>query len=230
MAYPMQLGLQDAASPMMEELLKFHDYALMTVLVISAIVLYIMFLVVSSDFTDKLVLDSQRIETVWTILPALVLVAVAIPSLRLLYYMDENNDPQMTVKAVGHQWYWTYEYTDFEGIEFDAYMVPTSDLAPGNFRLLETDNRMVTPSKATVRMLVTSEDVIHSWALPAFGVKVDAVPGRLNQTSFMAQRPGVFYGQCSEICGVNHSFMPIVVETTPVDHFEVWSMFFASEG
>nr|WNH23054.1 cytochrome c oxidase subunit II [Bothus maculiferus] len=223
MAHPMQLGLQDAASPLMEELLHFHDHALMIVILISTMVLYIILAMVTAKLTDKLVLDSQEIEVIWTVLPAVVLILIALPSLRLLYMMDEVNAPHVTVKAIGHQWYWTYEYTDYEELEFDAYMVPTQDLMPGQFRLLEADHRMVVPTESPVRVLVTAEDVLHSWALPALGVKVDAVPGRLNQATFILDRPGVFYGQCSEICGANHSFMPIVVESTPLEHFEGWS-------
>uniref|UniRef100_UPI003D487FFC cytochrome c oxidase subunit II n=1 Tax=Acnodon oligacanthus TaxID=446776 RepID=UPI003D487FFC len=223
MAHPSQLGFQDAASPVMEELLHFHDHALMIVFLISTLVLYIIVAMVSTKLTNKYILDSQEIEIVWTILPAVILILIALPSLRILYLMDEVNDPHLTVKAMGHQWYWSYEYTDYENLGFDSYMVPTQDLTPGQFRLLETDHRMVVPMESPVRVLVSAEDVLHSWAVPALGMKMDAVPGRLNQTAFIAARPGVFYGQCSEICGANHSFMPIVVEAVPLAHFEAWS-------
>nr|YP_009154882.1 cytochrome c oxidase subunit II [Rhodeus fangi]YP_009239759.1 cytochrome c oxidase subunit II [Rhodeus notatus]AHJ91387.1 cytochrome c oxidase subunit II [Rhodeus fangi]AMN14271.1 cytochrome c oxidase subunit II [Rhodeus notatus] len=223
MAHPTQLGFQDAASPVMEELLHFHDHALMIVFLISTLVLYIIIAMVSTKLTNKYILDSQEIEIVWTILPAVILVLIALPSLRILYLMDEINDPHLTIKAMGHQWYWSYEYTDYEDLGFDSYMVPTQDLTPGQFRLLETDHRMVVPMESPIRILVSAEDVLHSWAVPSLGVKMDAVPGRLNQTAFIASRPGVFYGQCSEICGANHSFMPIVVEAVPLGHFENWS-------
>nr|YP_009945177.1 cytochrome c oxidase subunit II [Paedocypris micromegethes]QOE17684.1 cytochrome c oxidase subunit II [Paedocypris micromegethes]UFP05610.1 cytochrome c oxidase subunit II [Paedocypris progenetica]UFP05623.1 cytochrome c oxidase subunit II [Paedocypris progenetica]BAK22955.1 cytochrome c oxidase subunit II [Paedocypris progenetica] len=223
MAHPAQLGFQDAASPVMEELLHFHDHALMIVFLISTLVLYIIVAMVSTKLTNKYILDSQEIEIVWTILPAVILVLIALPSLRILYLMDEINDPHLTIKAMGHQWYWSYEYTDYENLGFDSYMLPTQDLTPGQFRLLETDHRMVVPMESPVRVLVSAEDVLHSWAVPSLGVKMDAVPGRLNQTSFITSRPGVFYGQCSEICGANHSFMPIVVEAVPLTHFENWS-------
>nr|BAL43924.1 cytochrome c oxidase subunit II [Pellona ditchela] len=223
MAHPSQLGLQDAASPVMEELLHFHDHALMIVFLISTLVLYILVAMVSTKLTNKYILDSQEIEIVWTILPAIILILIALPSLRILYLMDEINDPHLTIKAMGHQWYWSYEYTDYEDLGFDSYMVPTQDLSPGQFRLLETDHRMVVPMESPIRILVSAEDVLHSWAVPALGVKMDAVPGRLNQTAFITSRPGVFYGQCSEICGANHSFMPIVVEAVPLTHFENWS-------
>nr|WNH19986.1 cytochrome c oxidase subunit II [Gymnothorax melatremus] len=223
MAHPSQLGFQDAASPVMEELLHFHDHALMIVFLISTLVLYIIVAMVTTSLTDAYILDSQEIEIVWTVLPAIILILIALPSLRILYLMDEINDPHLTIKAIGHQWYWSYEYTDYGDLGFDAYMIPTQDLTPGQFRLLETDHRMVVPMESPVRVLVTAEDVLHSWAVPALGVKMDAVPGRLNQTAFIAARPGVYYGQCSEICGANHSFMPIVVEAVPLQHFEDWS-------
>nr|YP_003457281.1 cytochrome c oxidase subunit II [Gigantactis vanhoeffeni]BAI77290.1 cytochrome c oxidase subunit II [Gigantactis vanhoeffeni] len=223
MAHPSQLGFQDAASPVMEELLHFHDHALMIVFLISTLVLYIIVAMVSTKLTNKYILDSQEIEIIWTILPAVILVLIALPSLRILYLMDEVSDPHLTIKAMGHQWYWSYEYTDYEDLGFDSNMIPTSDLTPGGFRLLETDHRMVVPMESPIRLLVSAEDVLHSWTVPALGMKMDAVPGRLNQTAFIASRPGVYYGQCSEICGANHSFMPIVVEAVPMKHFENWS-------
>nr|YP_010397918.1 cytochrome c oxidase subunit II [Rasbora patrickyapi]UQJ79156.1 cytochrome c oxidase subunit II [Rasbora patrickyapi] len=223
MAHPTQLGFQDAASPVMEELLSFHDHALMIVILISVLVLYIIVAMVSTKLTNKLILDSQEIEIVWTVLPAIILNLIALPSLRILYLMDEINDPHVTVKAMGHQWYWSYEYTDYENLAFDSYMVPTQDLTPGGFRLLETDHRMVVPKESPIRVLVSAEDVLHSWAIPSLGIKMDAVPGRLNQVNFIVSRPGLYYGQCSEICGANHSFMPIVIEAVPLDTFEKWS-------
>nr|AEL97201.1 cytochrome c oxidase subunit 2 [Styracura schmardae] len=229
MAYPSQLGFQDAASPVMEELLHFHDHTLMVVFLISSLVLYIIVATVSTKLTNKYVLDSQEIEIIWTIVPALILITIALPSLRILYLMDEINDPHITVKALGHQWYWSYEYTDYQNLEFDSYMIQTEDLSPGQFRLLETDHRMVVPMQSPIRVLVTAEDVIHAWTIPALGVKIDAVPGRLNQTAFIISRPGIFYGQCSEICGANHSFMPIVVEAVPLEHFENWSSLMLEE-
>nr|YP_010242269.1 cytochrome c oxidase subunit II [Torpedo marmorata]QTJ25402.1 cytochrome c oxidase subunit II [Torpedo marmorata] len=230
MAHPSQLGFQDAASPVMEELLHFHDHTLMIVYLISSLVLYIIVVMVSTKLTNKYILDSQEIEIVWTIFPAIILIMIALPSLRILYLMDEINDPHITIKALGHQWYWSYEYTDYENLEFDSYMIQTEDLNPGQFRLLETDHRMVVPMESPIRMLITAEDVLHSWAVPALGIKMDAVPGRLNQTAFIISRPGVYYGQCSEICGANHSFMPIVIEAVPLEHFENWSSLMLEES
>nr|WNH37143.1 cytochrome c oxidase subunit II [Melanonus zugmayeri] len=223
MAHPTQLGFQDAASPLMEELLHFHDHALMVVVLISTMVLYIIVAMVSTKLTNLFILDSQEVEIIWTVLPATILIMIALPSLRILYLMDEVNDPHLTVKAIGHQWYWSYEYTDYEDLSFDSYMIPTQDLLPGQFRLLEADHRMVVPLDSPIRVLITAEDVLHSWAVPALGIKLDAVPGRLNQTAFITARPGVFYGQCSEICGANHSFMPIAVEVVPLQNFELWA-------
>nr|WDE80925.1 cytochrome oxidase subunit 2 [Setophaga fusca] len=222
MANHSQLNFQDASSPIMEELMGFHDHALMVALAICSLVLYLL----THTLTEKLssnTVNAQVIELVWTILPAMVLVVLALPSLRILYMMDEINEPDLTLKAIGHQWYWTYEYTDLKELTFDSYMIPTTDLPLGHFRLLEVDHRVIVPMNSTIRVIVTADDVLHSWAVPSLGVKTDAIPGRLNQTSFLASRPGVFYGQCSEICGANHSFMPIVVESTPLADFENWS-------
>nr|ALR69114.1 cytochrome c oxidase subunit II [Garrulax lanceolatus] len=222
MANHMQLNFQDASSPIMEELLQFHDHALMVALAICSLVLYLLTIMLTQKLSSSTV-DAQAIELIWTILPAAVLVALALPSLRILYMMDEINQPDLTLKAIGHQWYWTYEYTDFKDLTFDSYMTPTTELPLGHFRLLEVDHRVIVPMNSTIRVIVTADDVLHSWAVPSLGVKTDAIPGRLNQTSFLTPRPGVYYGQCSEICGANHSFMPIVVEAVPLASFESWS-------
>nr|AUR26800.1 cytochrome c oxidase subunit 2 [Colluricincla harmonica]AUR27047.1 cytochrome c oxidase subunit 2 [Colluricincla harmonica] len=227
MANHAQFGFQDASSPIMEELVKFHDHALMTALAICSLVLYLLALMLTEKLSSNTV-DAQAIELVWTILPAIVLIMLALPSLQILYMMDEINEPDLTLKAIGHQWYWSYEYTDFKDLTFDSYMTPTADLPLGHFRLLEVDHRVVVPMESPIRVIVTADDVLHSWAVPSLGVKTDAIPGRLNQTSFVATRPGVFYGQCSEICGANHSFMPIVVESAPLPNFESWSSLLSS--
>nr|YP_009414276.1 cytochrome c oxidase subunit II [Cheirogaleus crossleyi]ACJ36198.1 cytochrome oxidase subunit II [Cheirogaleus crossleyi]ACJ36199.1 cytochrome oxidase subunit II [Cheirogaleus crossleyi]ACJ36200.1 cytochrome oxidase subunit II [Cheirogaleus crossleyi]AIW64145.1 cytochrome c oxidase subunit II [Cheirogaleus crossleyi]AIW80607.1 cytochrome oxidase subunit II [Cheirogaleus crossleyi] len=222
MAYPVQLGFQDAASPIMEELMYFHDHTLMIVFLISSLVLYIISLMLTTELTHTNTMDAQEVETVWTILPAVILILIALPSLRILYMMDEITTPSLTLKTMGHQWYWSYEYTDYENLCFDSYMTPSSDLKPGELRLLEVDNRVVLPTEMSIRMLISSEDVLHSWTVPSLGVKTDAIPGRLNQATLMTSRPGIYYGQCSEICGANHSFMPIVLELVPLKHFEEW--------
>nr|QOJ44827.1 cytochrome c oxidase subunit II [Allobates marchesianus] len=223
MAHPLQLGFQDAASPIMEELLHFHDHALMAVFLISALVLYIISTLMTTKLSNTNTIDAQEIEMVWTIMPAIILIVIALPSLRILYLMDEISSPDVTVKTIGHQWYWSYEYSDFIDLSFDSYMTPSKDLHPGQFRLLEVDNRMTTPTGMATRTIITAEDVLHSWAIPTLGVKIDAIPGRLNQTSFLISRPGVYYGQCSEICGANHSFMPIVIESVPMKEFLNWT-------
>nr|Q37596.1 RecName: Full=Cytochrome c oxidase subunit 2; AltName: Full=Cytochrome c oxidase polypeptide II [Phyllostomus hastatus]AAA65041.1 cytochrome oxidase subunit II [Phyllostomus hastatus] len=223
MALPFQLGFQDATSPIMEELLHFHDHTLMIVFMISSLVLYLISSMLTTRLTHTSTMDAQEVETIWTILPAIILITIALPSLRILYMMDEINNPSMTIKTMGHQWYWSYEYTDYSELCFDSYMIPTSDLKSGGLRLLEVDNRVVIPMEMTVRMLISSEDVLHSWAVPSLGLKTDAIPGRLNQTTLLSTRPGLYYGQCSEICGSNHSFMPIVLEMVTLNCFEKWS-------
>nr|ABV71221.1 cytochrome oxidase subunit II [Dicranomyia swezeyi] len=216
------LNLQDSASPIMEQLSFFHDHALLIITMITILVGYLMVGLLFNKFTNRYLLSGQTIEVIWTILPAIVLIFIALPSLRLLYLMDEINNPSITLKTIGHQWYWSYEYSDFLNIEFDSYMIPTNELNIEGFRLLDVDNRVVLPMNSQIRILVTAADVLHSWTVPAFGVKVDATPGRLNQTNFLINRPGVFYGQCSEICGANHSFMPIVIESVPSNYFINW--------
>nr|AUB29950.1 cytochrome c oxidase subunit 2 [Neoceratitis asiatica] len=216
------LNLQDSASPLMEQLTFFHDHALMILVMITTLVGYLMFMLFFNTYTNRNLLHGQTIEMIWTILPAIVLLFIALPSLRLLYLLDEINEPLITLKAIGHQWYWSYEYSDFLNIEFDSYMIPTNELTTDNFRLLDVDNRIVLPMNSQIRILVTAADVIHSWTIPSLGVKVDGTPGRLNQTNFLMNRPGLFYGQCSEICGANHSFMPIVIESIPTNFFIKW--------
>lgn len=222
MAHPTQLGFQDAASPLIEELLHFHDHALIVALLISILVLYIISTLISTKLSSINTIDAQEIEIVWTIMPSIILIAIALPSLRILYLIDEINDPDMTVKTIGHQWYWSYEYSDFTDLVFDSYITPSKDLEPGHFRLLEVDNRLIAPIGTAARIIITAEDVLHSWTIPTLGVKSDAIPGRLNQTSFIIGHPGVYYGQCSEICGANHSFIPIVIEALPIKNFLSW--------
>nr|YP_006503989.1 cytochrome c oxidase subunit II [Macrotermes subhyalinus]YP_009104736.1 cytochrome c oxidase subunit II [Macrotermes natalensis]YP_010987438.1 cytochrome c oxidase subunit II [Macrotermes herus]AFM92489.1 cytochrome c oxidase subunit II [Macrotermes subhyalinus]AIT76160.1 cytochrome c oxidase subunit II [Macrotermes natalensis]WON65857.1 cytochrome c oxidase subunit II [Macrotermes subhyalinus]WON65870.1 cytochrome c oxidase subunit II [Macrotermes herus] len=214
------LSLQDSASPIMEQLIFFHDHALMIMLMIITTVMYTMVSIIKNKQTSRFILEGQMIETIWTIAPAIILVFIAMPSLRLLYLMDEVHNPALTLKAVGHQWYWSYEYSDFTKMEFDSYM--TQEQQPNTFRLLDTDNRIVLPMNSPIRMIVTAADVLHSWTVPSLGVKTDATPGRLNQVSFSINRPGILYGQCSEICGANHSFMPITIESVTTNQFINW--------
>nr|QPO06965.1 cytochrome c oxidase subunit II [Anopheles funestus]WDD58607.1 cytochrome c oxidase subunit 2 [Anopheles funestus]WDD58632.1 cytochrome c oxidase subunit 2 [Anopheles funestus]WDD58642.1 cytochrome c oxidase subunit 2 [Anopheles funestus] len=216
------LGLQDSSSPLMEQLNFFHDHTLLILTMITILVGYIMGMLMFNQFTNRYLLHGQTIEILWTVLPAIILMFIAFPSLRLLYLMDEINTPSITLKSIGHQWYWSYEYSDFINLEFDSYMVPTNELETNGFRLLDVDNRIVLPMNNQIRILVTATDVLHSWTVPSLGVKVDATPGRLNQLNFLINRPGLFFGQCSEICGANHSFMPIVIESIPMNYFIKW--------
>jgi cytochrome c oxidase subunit 2 len=217
----------------MEGMIDFHNYIMVYLIVIGFFVLWMLYQVYSSfnenvnPVAEKFV-HSSVLEIVWTILPAVVLMFIAIPSFGLLYSLDELIDPTVTLKVVGHQWYWSYEYSDYstleggESLNFDSYMIATDDLTQGSFRLLEVDNRVVLPVNTHIRLLITAADVLHSWAVPSFGIKVDACPGRLSQASLFIKREGVYYGQCSEICGVNHGFMPIVVKGVSVDTFVTW--------
>nr|QNE85670.1 cytochrome c oxidase subunit II [Muscina levida] len=216
------LGLQDSSSPLMEQLIFFHDHTLLILIMITILVGYLMSTLFFNKYTNRYLLHGQTIEIIWTILPAIILLFIAFPSLRLLYLLDEINEASITLKAIGHQWYWSYEYSDFKNIEFDSYMIPTNELLISNFRLLDVDNRVILPMNTQIRILVTAADVIHSWTIPALGVKVDSTPGRLNQTNFLINRTGLLYGQCSEICGANHSFMPIVIESIPMTYFIKW--------
>lgn len=225
-----QLSFQDPASPVFEEIILFHHYVMIYMSFVLVGVLWMLiellrnFRKVNKFISHKFMIHGTLIELVWTVTPAIVLVAIAFPSFKLLYLMDEVIDPAITVKVVGHQWYWSYEYSDYAtqdgaSIAFDSYMVPEADLELGDLRLLEVDNQVVLPKNTHVRVIVTSADVIHSWAVPSLGVKVDAIPGRLNQTSFLANREGTYYGQCSEICGLGHSLMPISIRVTDIEDY-----------
>nr|QVM79168.1 cytochrome c oxidase subunit II [Spondylis buprestoides] len=214
--------LQDSASPLMEQLSFFHDHTLLILVIITVLVGQLLTTLFFNKYSHRYLLEGQLIEIIWTILPAVILIFIALPSLRLIYILDEINNPLITIKTIGHQWYWSYEYSDFKNIEFDSYMIPINDTNNFNFRLLDVDNRIIAPYEAQIRMLITATDVIHSWTIPSLGVKIDATPGRLNQVSFTLNRTGLFYGQCSEICGTNHSFMPIVIESISPQYFIKW--------
>nr|YP_010403061.1 cytochrome c oxidase subunit II [Acrolepiopsis assectella]UQV94871.1 cytochrome c oxidase subunit II [Acrolepiopsis assectella] len=216
------LNLQNSASPLMEQIIFFHDHTLIILIMITILVGYLMINILFNKYTNRFLLEEQMIELIWTILPAIILIFIALPSLRLLYLLDELNNPLITLKSIGHQWYWSYEYSDFNNIQFDSYMIPSNELNLNSFRLLEVDNRIILPMNNQIRIMITATDVIHSWTIPSLGVKVDANPGRLNQTNFFINRPGLFFGQCSEICGSNHSFMPIVVESISMKNFIKW--------
>ena len=227
------LYFQDSASPQMEALVELHDNIMYYLVGILLSVAWVQAAIIKnfensrSPLSNKYLNHGTLIELIWTITPALILVLIAFPSFKLLYLMDEVTDPSLSILAEGHQWYWSYEYPDFlnsedDFIEFDSYLVPESDLEKGSLRMLEVDNRVILPEITHTRFILTAADVIHSFAIPALGVKCDAYPGRLNQFSVLINRLGTFYGQCSEICGILHSSMPIVVESVPLSRFLFW--------
>lgn len=231
-AEPWQLSFQDPATPIMEGIINLHHDLMFFICVIAIFVSWMLaktlwhFEEKQNPIASTLV-HGTIIEIIWTLTPALILLIIAIPSFSLLYAMDEIISPTLTIKTIGHQWYWSYEYSDYqnedgESIEFESYMIPEDDLSIGQFRLLEVDNNVVIPTNTHVRIIVSAADVLHSWAIPSLGVKCDAVPGRLNQTSLFVKREGIYYGQCSEICGINHGFMPIVIEAVNLQNYVSW--------
>lgn len=219
-----QYFFQDGASPPMEEVEHLHNKIMRTLSSIVGLVFWMIWKSLVRKAYYKLLTVGALVEIIWTTIPAVVLVFIALPSLRLLYKMDEGIDSALTIKVVGHQWYWSYEYSDYflETLEFDSYMTPTAELKIGRLRLLEVDNILVIPFNTNVRALITSGDVLHSFTVPALSVKTDAIPGRLNQIHFRIKRAGVFHGQCSEICGANHSFMPILVQAVSIYNYLTW--------
>nr|ADB12959.1 cytochrome oxidase subunit II [Otiorhynchus ovatus] len=216
------ITLQDSASPLMEQLMFFHDHTMLILIIITILVSQMLVGMIFNKFIHRYLLEGQLIELIWTILPAATLILIALPSLRILYIMDEVNNPIISIKSIGHQWYWSYEYPDYKNLSFNSYMIPTNELKLSNFRLLETDTRMVIPFMTQIRLIITSADAIHSWTIPSLGLKIDGTPGRLNEINFSINRTGIFYGQCSEICGANHSFMPIVIESISPSLFLKW--------
>lgn len=227
-----QLGFQDPATPIMEGIINLHHDLMFFICVISIFVSWMLFRTLWFFDINKNKQASNNthgtfIEIIWTITPAIILLIIAVPSFSLLYAMDEIISPTITIKTIGHQWYWSYEYSDYlnedsESINFESYMIPEEDLNLGEFRLLEVDNNMVIPINTHIRIIVSAADVLHSWAVPSLGVKCDAVPGRLNQTSLFVKREGIYFGQCSEICGINHGFMPIAVEAVKLPDYISW--------
>jgi cytochrome c oxidase subunit 2 len=220
-------GFQDAASPVMQEISSFYDWLLIMMVGISALVAILLLIIIfrfrrRGNAEPSRTSHNTMLEIVWTTVPVLILVAIAVPSLRLLYFEEITPEADLTIKAIGHQWYWSYEYPDNGGFTFDANMVPDEDLTDDQLRLLTTDNEVVLPVGKVVRVLVTSEDVIHSWAMPPMGVKMDAVPGRINEVWLEIEEPGTYYGQCSELCGVLHGFMPIMVRGVEESEFNAW--------
>ncbi len=223
------LGLQHAASPIKEQMEWFHNDLLMPI--ITAITIFVLLLLLwvvirynrHANPTPSKTTHNTLIEIIWTAVPILILIVIAIPSLKLLYYTERSPEQtEMTLKVIGHQWYWEYVYPDHNGVTFSAYVKKNDELKPGEPRLLETDRRVVLPVDTNIKLQITAADVLHAWTVPAFGVKRDAVPGRLNETWVKVNRTGVFYGQCSELCGTDHAYMPIAVEVVSKDDFAAW--------
>ena len=222
-----QLGFQDAASQSMYEIVSFHNSILLPIII--AISVFVLFLMAYACFrfresrnpNPSKTTHNVAIEVLWTLIPCLILIVMAVPSFKILYSQDTIPKADVTIKAIGYQWYWGYEYPD-ENIIFDSYMIEDKDLLPGQPRLLAVDNEVIVPVNKVVKVLITANDVLHAWALPAFGVKRDAMPGRVNETWFKADRVGTFYGQCSELCGIKHAFMPITVKVVTDEEYQEW--------
>ena len=224
---PWQLNFQPAASPVAERIHSFHDMLLVLITVITAFVLLLLLYVMvrfnaKANPTPSRTTHNTTIEVLWTVVPILILVGIAVPSFKLLYFGDRHPNPDMTLKVMGYQWYWGYAYPDQGNITFESRMVETQDLKPGQPRLLATDNPVVVPVDTNIRVLLSTDNVLHSWAVPSFGIKTDTTNGRLNQTWFRATKTGTFYGQCSELCGVNHGFMPVEVKVVSKAEFAQW--------
>ena len=222
-----QLGFQKSASQSMTDIVWFHDYMLLPI--ITAITAFVLFLVIYACIkfrasNNKIASQTSHntiIEVIWTLVPCFILIVMAVPSFKVLYSQDKIPPADVTVKAIGYQWYWGYEYPD-ENIIFDSYMIEDKDLKANQPRLLSVDNEVVVPVNKNIKVLITANDVLHAWALPSFGVKRDAVPGRINETWFRADRTGTFYGQCSELCGIKHAFMPITVKVVTEEEYKKW--------
>nr|BCS79992.1 cytochrome c oxidase subunit II [Monomorium triviale] len=224
------ISLQNSNSPIFDMMTFFHDFTMIILIFITMLILSIMIMMTSNKLINRYLLHGNLIELIWTIIPMFILIFIAIPSIKILYLTDEIHNNKLSLKTIGHQWYWKYEYSDFMKVEFDSFMIPTNQLMNNEFRLLDVDNRCILPYNLPIRILTTSMDVIHAWTVPALGIKMDSTPGRLNQMNLLINRPGIFYGQCSEICGTNHSFMPIVLEITNFNNFKNWLMYFINNN
>lgn len=225
---PWEMGFQASATSVMDRIEDFHTLVLIIITAITAFVLALLVIVIvrfnaRANPTPSRTTHNTLIEVLWTVIPILILLVIAIPSFKLLYFEDRAQNPDMTLKVTGHQWYWSYQYPDKGNFQFDSILVQDSDLKPGQPRLLTVDNPLVVPVGETVRVLVTGADVIHSWSVPSFGIKLDAVPGRLNETWFKAEREGTFYGQCDQLCGQGHGFMPVEVRVVSKADFDTWA-------
>nr|ATN41225.1 cytochrome c oxidase subunit 2 [Diptera sp. 53 LC-2017] len=217
----LNLNFQNSNSPIMEQLIFFHDHSMLIMILIINLVFYLMISMLFNKNNNYFLLSGQMIEIIWTIIPSIILLFIAFPSLKLLYLLEENNKPFISMKTIGNQWYWKYEYSNFN-LNFDSYMINQNEMKNFMIRLLETDNRIILPFNFMIRMLISASDVLHSWTIPSLGIKIDAIPGRLNQLNFYINNSKIYFGQCSEICGANHSFMPITMETISMKYFMKW--------
>ena len=229
-----EVDFQTALSPSMERIVDFNLMVTIIIVIITAFVFGLMAWIVIRYNKKRNPVPSKTthntmLEVIWTVVPVIILLVIAVPSFRLLYYTDRVEEADMTLKAIGHQWYWSYEYPDQGDFTFDAVMLEEDELEEGQPRLLATDEAVVLPVGAKIRLLTTADDVIHSWAIPAFGVKMDSVPGRVNETWFEINREGMYYGQCSELCGTLHGFMPIMIEAVSQEEFDAWVEFAREE-
>ena len=229
-----EVDFQTALSPSMERIVDFNLMVTIIIVIITAFVFGLMAWIVvrynkKRNPTPSKTTHNTMLEVIWTVVPVIILLVIAVPSFRLLYFTDKVEDADMTLKAIGHQWYWSYEYPDHGDFTFDAIMLEEDELEEGQPRLLATDEAVVLPVGAKIRLLTTADDVIHSWAIPAFGVKMDSVPGRVNETWFQINREGTYYGQCSELCGTLHGFMPIMIEAVSQEEFDAWVEFAREE-
>jgi cytochrome c oxidase subunit 2 len=215
-----QLNFQNRYSPLIEQFIFLHDHIISILTIIIVIVTYAIFIFIASNISIKTQNENHELEILWTFLPGLILILIAFPSLRLLYLSEERENSPITIKTIGHQWYWSYEYRDFKNLEFDSFIERNPKISL--FRLLETDNKTVLPTKTPIQIFISSTDVLHAWTIPALGVKADSVPGRLNTINLISLKPGLFFGQCSEICGTNHRFIPIILDARPLSFFKSW--------
>jgi len=215
-----QINFQNRTSPLIEQFIFLHDFIITLLVLIISLVFYIIVNIISNPFPTTKTKDNHELEVLWTFLPGLVLIIIAFPSLRLLYISEENKQNNINIKVIGHQWYWSYEYSDFKHLEFDSFITNIENT--DHFRLLDTDNHTTVPEKTPIQLFTTSADVLHSWAIPNLGIKTDSIPGRLNSINIFCIKPGLFFGQCSEICGTNHRFIPIVLDVRPLNNFKTW--------
>ena len=232
---PWQMGLQAPASPVMEKLYSFHTGLLWIITLITLFVLGLLIYVMlrfneKSNPTPTKTTHNTTIEVLWTVVPIILLLGVAVPSMRYLYFADRAVDAEMTFKAIGNQWFWSYEYPDHGDIAFDSYMIPKDELQEGQPRLLAVDNQVVLPVDTTIRILLTASDVLHNFAIPALGLKLDTVPGRINETWTKILYEGTYYGQCSELCGINHAYMPIAIKAVSKENFRKWAEAAQADG